>query len=274
MKTIFTLAVSMVMLASTAFAQLSDQQYKRLCESTGTVVSEYTEILSPQDKIGGIGSCYIFKRGKYIFALTAAHCVAPGKTKRKEVQYPDGSKGTITKHFLLTKVEVLAHKSGRVFPSEARVLYIDEKNDLALVLIKDARHFNPSLEIAEKNVRIGEKLHIMGTPRHFGNIDLYIRGYASFLGRRIICGPIDTDGLQINGVCAPGVSGSGVFNNNWELVGIFSVKATGVENVGTAVSLKMIRAFLKKNAEWVLKNEPVPEEVEKKYNEYFQKTDD
>ena len=151
------------------------------------------------------GSCFFIKDeskdGKeYIFAITCFHVI--GKAEEEDV--------TICK-----KEEDIEYKSNVKF------IFCDSEQDIALVLLKKTEGFTvPDITINTKTPKIGEKVKAVSNP--YGLDYTYCEGYVSNVKRYAGLLAI----YQINILAYPGSSGSGVFNDKLELVGmIFSIRA-------------------------------------------------
>jgi S1-C subfamily serine protease len=129
---------------------------------------------------------------------------------------------------------LVVNNQGQEF--KATVSLMDEKRDLAILVIADA-DFKATGKIPynfkKSNVDLGEQIFTLGYPR---NEIVYNEGYLSaktgFEGDTISC--------QIAVSANPGNSGGPVVNKNGEVIGILSTKQARAEGVVFAVKSKYI----------------------------------
>jgi serine protease Do len=117
---------------------------------------------------------------------------------------------------------------------------VDEKLDLALVKINDAKTF-PSAELGDSDaLQVGEWVMAIGNP--FGLAHTVTAGIVSAKGRVIGSGPYD-DFIQTDASINPGNSGGPLFNADGKVIGInTAIIAGGGGGIGFAIPINIARA--------------------------------
>jgi serine protease Do len=137
---------------------------------------------------------------------------------------------------------------------KAKVLGSDEKTDVALVKIDDARTDFPTVSFAPADIRVGDWVLAVGNP--FGLGGSVTAGIVSARGREIGAGPYD-DFLQIDAPINRGNSGGPTFSLNGEVVGVNTAiysPSGGSVGIGFAIPAETVQkviAQLEKNGEVV-----------------------
>lgn len=138
-------------------------------------------------------------------------------------------------HVLKGKKVVVVNNSGQELAAE--ILYVDKNMDLALLAIKDEEYKQPKkLPFSlGKNAELGEEVFTLGYPRADNDI-VYGKGYLS--AQSGFDGDSNTYQVQIS--ANPGISGSPVFNEKGQLVGVVSARQKQLEGVAFAIKSKKI----------------------------------
>jgi serine protease Do len=147
-----------------------------------------------------------------------------------------------SKGYLITNAHVVAGSSTILVQSnkgqefKAKIAYIDNEKDLAILKIEDDDYMQVSIlpySIRRAATDLGEPIFTLGYPREE---IVYNQGYMSaktgFNG--------DTMSCQIAVSANPGNSGGPVFNKNGEVIGILSTAQTKAEGVVFAIKAKNI----------------------------------
>lgn len=121
-----------------------------------------------------------------------------------------------------------------------KILYTDEKNDLALLAIKEAdKTITPILELATADlVKIGETVFVLSNPK--GLTGTISQGIASSGIRKID----DANLLQIDAPISAGSSGGAVLNRQGKIIGIAIGSLSSGQNLNFAVPSAQIKLFL------------------------------
>jgi S1-C subfamily serine protease len=143
--------------------------------------------------------------------------------------------------FVLTNAHVCNSGSNQSFlvrlgevHTTADVIKTDNVNDICL--LKTKRTFSKSTAIASRRNEFGDKVWL----RHHSSYHRLKGGYSEIA----YLGEAQSPGFRVFfGNVYPGASGSGVFNENGEVVGLVRSKY-GDDSVGGMVDLDAIRAFL------------------------------
>lgn len=146
------------------------------------------------------------------------------------------------KGYLVTNAHVLKGSNAVVSDNEgkeynAKIAYIDEKRDLAILKINDADFKSPKslpYNFRKSATDLGEELFTLGYPKN--NEIVYSRGYMSAQTGH----ESDTSSCQISLPANPGNSGGPVFNHNGEIVGVLSTREIRSQGVVYAVKTKEI----------------------------------
>jgi S1-C subfamily serine protease len=121
-----------------------------------------------------------------------------------------------------------------------KVLYTDEKNDLALLSVTETDKVKtPFLNLSETGkVNIGETIYVLSNPK----------GLAGTISQGIVSSEIrktkDTELLQIDAPISSGSSGGAVLNAHGEVVGIATASLSSGQNLNFAVPSFQIKSFL------------------------------
>jgi len=174
-----------------------------------------------------------------------AHLLSEVKTKVPEnAKLLSGGSGFLidVKGYVVTNAHVLKGKKVVVVNNEgkelaAEIIYTDKNIDLALLAIKDEEFKQPK-KIPfglVKSVELGEEVFTLGYPRSDNDI-VYGKGYLS--AQSGFDGDSNTYQVQIS--ANPGISGSPIFNENGQLVGVVSARQKQMEGVAFAIKSKKI----------------------------------
>jgi S1-C subfamily serine protease len=119
-----------------------------------------------------------------------------------------------------------------------KVLYTDEKNDLALLSVTETDKVKtPFLNLSETGkVNIGETIYVLSNPK----------GLAGTISQGIVSSEIrktkDTELLQIDAPISSGSSGGAVLNARGEVVGIVTASLSSGQNLNFAVPVSEINS--------------------------------
>lgn len=168
-----------------------------------------------------------------------------------------GGSGVIVRHskensFILTAghvCEPLDNESYALDLAEnkyhVQVVHISDTSDLCL--LKSVVPINrPASPIAKEMIKPGEKAINASAPFgiHNKNLVLQFEGYYSGSHTHSDLGwELDTYTIPTR----PGSSGSPIFNQNLEIIGITSMALLIMENIGMSATLKQIKQFLKES---------------------------
>lgn len=116
------------------------------------------------------------------------------------------------------------------------------KPDLCLLTSKK-RINKPASKIAKTSMSPGEKAFNLAAPLgiYDSNMLLQFEGYYSGQTQAILGTTVDVYTIPSR----PGSSGSPVYNNKWEVVGIISMVNTQIESLALVVPLSDIQEFIK-----------------------------
>jgi len=113
------------------------------------------------------------------------------------------------------------------------ILAEDKDNDLVLLSVPDLR--GKTVEIATREVRIGEQIYVIGSPIGIPcNIDFGIVN--GTIGERI----------RIDANISPGSSGSAVFDKQGKLIGVVrsSIEGDGIQNMNFVIPAKFVSRLI------------------------------
>ncbi len=187
--------------------------YNRNIES----ILEVTATFEDADSCG-TGFC-ISNRGYWI---TNAHVLIGIKNK---------------KPVLCNEVYVCRSRSDRF--TEAKVVYMEAGNDLALLHVSSEERYCPVL-FAKKDVEIGDKLFAIGNSRGDG-LNL-LDGIVGDVNRKFKTTPA----FLFNALVTHGCSGGPVFNDKGEVCGITVGGATDAPGMNFAIPISSLREFLER----------------------------
>lgn len=138
---------------------------------------------------------------------------------------------------------------------DAELLIIDEKNDMAIIRIKNANGTKfPTIKFANSdNIKVGQEVFAIGSPL----------GYEYTISQGIVAGIRDNEKvsfsdpvtympieksfekvLQITAAISPGNSGGALFNRRGEVVGITTYTYSGYGNLNFAIAINSFVYFM------------------------------
>lgn len=138
---------------------------------------------------------------------------------------------------------------------DAELLIIDEKNDMAIIRIKNANgHKFPTVKFANSdNIKVGQEVFAIGSPL----------GFEYTISQGIVAGIRDNEKvsftdpitympieksfekvLQITAAISPGNSGGALFNRRGEVVGITTYTYSGYGNLNFAIAINSFVYFM------------------------------
>lgn len=124
---------------------------------------------------------------------------------------------------------------------EAELLGSDERTDLALLKLKDAKNL-PAVDFGSSgSLRVGDHVVAIGNP--FGLDHTVTSGIVSAKERVIGAGPYD-DFIQTDASINPGNSGGPLFNLRGEVVGINTAIAPRGQGIGFAIPSDLARGLI------------------------------
>lgn len=122
----------------------------------------------------------------------------------------------------------------------AEIKKIDMHSDLCLLKLTDNRENNTELHLSHNYPQLGDSISVIGYPHGFGPL-LSLGHFNETSGGGI--GPEELFSILTIHIF-PGNSGSGVFNDRGQLVGVISWSMVGVDTLTGAVPLQEIERFL------------------------------
>jgi len=194
--------------------------------STIIVIKRCSDVdLKNQNKITEINGCV-----EFIVNLGNFDAVGIEKVKKGILVFGNGVH--IKNNYVLTVAHLFQDKSSKPFFSHqiGEIIKIDKKCDLALI---KTPVYAKSFKIAHSSSKIGENVRIIGYPL----------GIACALKGEII--NYNNDDIFLDSKVIKGMSGSPVINKRGELIGIFYMGVGEIDQIGIAVSYKVIKKFLK-----------------------------
>lgn len=156
--------------------------------------------------------------------------------KDKETILALGNAVAVTKNYLATNCHVAFAGNFLIVkvndnPYLARLCYYDHDSDLCIIDVVGVE-LKPATIRATKTVKVGEPVYIVGELRTTGKV--MMQGTI----QKILNEGSDVV-LLTNAAMVPGISGSGVFDKEGNLIGIASRGAPGTD-VGFAISTELI----------------------------------
>jgi len=123
----------------------------------------------------------------------------------------------------------------------AKIIRLDREKDLCL--LKPAIVFTNPVPISQVEPKMGDNVYTISAPYGISgtNMALIFRGFFSGKDK------LDTSGRLVRFYTVPtkpGSSGSAVFNDKWEVVGVIHTAFKTLENVGMGVGLDDVKQFL------------------------------
>jgi S1-C subfamily serine protease len=186
--------------------------------------------------IGGMGSGTIIKKtNKGMYIITAYHVVVENAELSKSREDIGVTIGYPKRDYL--------DKIGGMILYGAKIIKVDEDNDLALLKTScDDDNLN-EIKIAEINPKIGDAVYSIGNPL----------GILRTVSKGVLCNIVEEFYISDNTVTY-GNSGGGLFNKNGELIGvpvqvgiIYNLEGSlsPETSLGKSVKLCIIKEFLK-----------------------------
>jgi len=186
--------------------------------------------------------------------------IPPRESFVKVISEQNGQKlgsgsGVIIQHienntFILTAGHICEPQDGLLYALDIElnkhrtlILKVSKKSDLCLLITMD-RVERPISPIAHQMPKPGEKTYNLAAPWgiHDKNMILQFEGYyAGRVNREKLGYDLDMHTIPTR----PGSSGSPVYNERWEIIGIASMAFITLENVGLMVTLEDIQEFVK-----------------------------
>ena len=196
----------------------------------------------------GTGSGTVFtadtlRFGKVAFVLTAWHVTRTQDNifVKRQGEAPDGRP---------YKPEI----------APAEIIVEDIRLDLAVLMVRDqkfVRRFKFSPNLAKSDVRVGERVHHVGSFLGTDGFNSYSHGTVSYLYRSKETHGGEIYLHQMTAAAYPGSSGGGVYNARGEYVGTL---VRGYDSTFTLfVPIKYVRTFLRVNGLEFIHNPFVPE---------------
>lgn len=160
-----------------------------------------------------------------------------------------------TNYHVVDGIDSLLVKTSEGKFYDAELLLIDEKNDMAILRIKNANGTKfPTVKFANSdNVKVGQQVYAIGSPL----------GYEYSISEGICAGvrenekvtftdpvtyaPIEKSFekvLQITAAISPGNSGGALFNSRGEVIGITTYTYTGYGNLNFAIAINSFVYFM------------------------------
>lgn len=172
----------------------------------------------------------------------------PDKPKEWLVEYGTGIIIDESGH-ILTNAHFLRHggegaagvRGDKDYPFT--VVASDKKRDLAVLKIDAGRPLKPIRMGASRNLAVGERIVMIGSP--FGMGLTVTEGIVTALGRSTKSEFTDfRDMIQISASPNPGMSGGPVLNVFGELVGVNTTWRAGANDIGFAIPVERVREAL------------------------------
>lgn len=249
---------------------------KAFIKSDGDLAFEWSQ----EEDVNGSIFFEIFKITATKVAPTEEEIISrnnqPDTKEEKELkpQFSFGTCFAISSNFLLTSYHVVKDaknirirgingKFDTTYSAELR--YFDEEHDIAFLNISrnySNQKINIPYSIKQEPSDVGDNIFVLGYPlqntmgQEIKLTTGIISSNSGFLG--------DTTLFQISAPIQPGNSGGPLFDNNGNLIGIIEAKHKNADNVGYAVKLNFIKAFLKEQKINLSSTKPIPMELSKK----------
>lgn len=160
-----------------------------------------------------------------------------------------------TNYHVVDGIDSLLIKTSEGKFYDAELLLIDEKNDMAILRIKNSNGTKfPTVKFANSdNVRVGQEVYAIGSPLGFE----YTISQGILAGIRenekvtftdpVTYMPIEKSFekvLQITAAISPGNSGGALFNSRGEVIGITTYTYTGYGNLNFAIAINSFVYFM------------------------------
>lgn len=139
-----------------------------------------------------------------------------------------------------SKIEVLFAK--KKYITEAKVIGIDRKTDIALLKINSKHPLSPLSLGNSASLSIGDVVLAIGNP--FGYSHTVTMGIISAKGRVIGTGPYDNF-LQTDATIHPGNSGGPLIDTRGRVIGINTAVSAQGSGIGFAIPINMVKTIIK-----------------------------
>jgi len=142
----------------------------------------------------------------------------------------------VTNHHVVAKANEIKVRLADGSELDAEVVGSDERTDVALIQLKNAKDLKPAVIGSSDKLKVGDVVVAIGNPFGLGNT--VTTGIVSAKGRVIGAGPYD-DFIQTDASINPGNSGGPLFNLQGEVVGINTAIVRHGQGIGFAIPVDM-----------------------------------
>jgi len=131
----------------------------------------------------------------------------------------------------------------------ANTIGYDESTDVALLEISNNLNLIESKIGNSKNLRLGNKVYVAGTPLNSNYLSTITSGIVSYMDREINIstsnGISNVNVLQIDSPINPGNSGGPLLNDKGEVIGMVFIQEADLNDVGFALPIEKVIEIVK-----------------------------
>lgn len=170
-------------------------------------------------------------------ANASAHDSRYGNVKSMHVYFPEYRNGRV--------IHEESYYKKNVEPIAVKVLYGDEKQDLAILQAETLPENVKALPLAPESVQLGESLYSLGgIPRGSEGFWIYTSGEVRAVYQRSLANGYEAETVEADMQTNQGNSGGPVVNNRGELVAVVEGHMTVARSVSLYIDLTEVRSFI------------------------------